>query len=128
MNTLTASKAEALRAAEAEAETFYQNIEDEEAERFRLTELKAVCGLMWNNRHTAVGLATSHLNESNVFTDTEKATILRVAESLHPEAPYAKAIKALDFITATSRRYRTMKTGYYFTNLPATELLECYKG
>jgi hypothetical protein len=126
--TLPAAEMKAIQAAEAEAEAFYQGIEDEEAERFRLAELKAVCGLMWNNRYIAVDLATESLNGNNVFTDTEKATILRVAASLHPEAPYAKAIKALNFITSTSSLYKTMKNGYYFDNLPATELLAGYKG
>lgn len=123
LNTLPVSKSEAIRAAEAEAEAFYQNVEDEEAERFRLAELKHVCGLMWNNRNSAVKVATAKLSESKLFSEAEKATILTVAENLHYDAPIRATIKAHDFINATARLYRTMKSGYYFENFPATELL-----
>lgn len=123
LRTLPATEAAAIRAAEAEAEEFHNAIEAEETERYRLTELKTICGLMWHNRSTASEVATQHLLTINAFTVSEKEAILRVANGLHPEAEIRSALEALDFINAVSRLYRTMKSGYYFTNLPATELL-----
>lgn len=123
LNSIPATEAAAIRAAEAEAETFHNAIEAEETERYRIAELKTVCGLMWHHRATATEVATQHLSNNNVFTAAETEAILRVSSGLHPEAETRSAIKALDFINTVSRLYRTMKSGYYFDNLPATELL-----
>ena len=123
LQELPVAEAAAIRAAEAEAEAFHGAIEAEENERHRLAELKKVCGLIWQNRSNAVAVVEDHLFENNVFTTAETEAILRVAEGLNPEAETRSAIKALNFINAVSRLYRTMQTGYYFDNLPATELL-----
>lgn len=127
LDTIPSSELEDLRAAEAEAEDFYGSIEKEETERVRLADLHRVCRIMWHNRHNAVEAVCSEINaENSVFTVSEKATILRIASDLHPEADDRITIRALDFINAVSRFYRTMQTGYYFENFPATELLARY--
>ena len=123
LQTLPADEAAAIRAAEAEAEAIQNAIDAEETERYRLAELKTVCGLMWNNRYAATEAATQHLLTINAFTVAETEAILRVAKGLHPDAETRTALKALNFINAVSSLYRTMKSGYYFDNLPATELL-----
>lgn len=120
---------EAIRKAEAEAESFYGGIEKEENERLRLTDTRDICKLMWHNRHTAKELVTEHLsNNPNSFTDTEKATLTRVAGNLHPDNENLReATKALEFITSTNRLYRNMKEGHYFTDFPMTDLLKRYE-
>ena len=118
-----------IRKAETEAESFYGGIEKEENERVRLEDTRAICNLMWHNRHTAKELVTDHLNSNqNSFTETEKATLLRVAENLHPDNEnYRESTKALEFITSTNRLYKTMKKGHYFTDFPMTDLLKRYE-
>lgn len=123
LEALPADEAAAIRAAEAEAEAFHGAIEAEELERHRLAELKKVCGLMWNSRSNAVAIAEDYLFANNTFAPAEAEAIVRVAEGLHPEAETRTAIKSLNFINAVSLTYRTMQTGYYFNNLPATQLL-----
>lgn len=126
-DTLPSSELEDLRAAEAEAEDFYGAIEKEEAERVRLADLYRVCRIMWHNRYNAVEAVRPELDaENSVFTVSEKATILRIAADIHPESDDRIVIRALDFINAVSRFYRTMQTGYYFENFPATERLAAY--
>jgi hypothetical protein len=129
MSSLPAAEVEAIRQAEAEAEAFYQAITDEETERLRLADLRKICNLMWNNRDNAATLVTEHLSQTdNFFTATEKATLITVAGNINPDnTNHQEAIKALKFVTTTSRLYRTMRSGYYIDNLPATELLKRYE-
>lgn len=124
--TLSDLEADDLRAAEAEAMEFYGTIEQEETERLRLSELHRLSRLMWTNRFVAIKVTFAELNTNALFTESEKATLIQVAENLHPEADVRQGIKALNFINAVSRLHQTMQTGYYFDNLPATELLALY--
>lgn len=124
--TLSDLEADDLRAAEAEAMEFYGTIEQEETERLRLSELHRLSRLMWTNRFVAIKVTFAELNTNALFTESEKATLIQVAENLHPEGDVRQGIKALNFINAVSRLHQTMQTGYYFDNLPATELLALY--
>lgn len=120
---------EEIRKAEADAEAFYGGIAKEENERLRLTDTRAMCNLMWENRHKAKDVVTAHLNsQANSFTDKEKETLIRVAENLHPDnGDYREATKALRFITSTNRLYQNMQNGYHFPDFPMTELFQRYE-
>lgn len=129
MNSLPATEEAAIRQAESKAEAENQAILAEETERTRLTDTRAICNIMWNNRHNAAEHVTEHLNgKEHSFTETEKATLLQVAKNINPDNPDHRATtKALEFLTTTSRLHKTMQSGYYFDNLPVTELLKRYE-
>jgi hypothetical protein len=123
MSNVTAKEREAILAAEAEAEEFYGAIEKEENERVRLEVLHKVCATMWKNRNTAEYEIYADLAKDDLFTNDEMRSILTVAENMHFDAEPRAAMRSFRFTSAVARLYRTMKTGYYFENLPATELL-----
>lgn len=127
LDTLPAKEREAILAAEAEAEEFYGAIEKEENERVRLEVLHKVCAIMWKSRNTAEYDIYTNLTKDDLFTNDEMRSILTVAENMHFDAEPRAAIRSFRFTSAVARLYRTMKTGYYFENLPATELLLKYK-
>lgn len=128
LDTLPADEAAAIRAAEAEAKEFYGNIEAEETERARLSELRRICGLMWSNRNGAVNVVTEALSATTLFSEDEQDSILIVAENLHHDANDRSAIDALRFISKVSRLHKTMVGGYYFDNFPVTEMLARKEG
>jgi hypothetical protein len=123
------TRSDAIRKAEAEAEAFYGGIEKEEAERVRLSDTRAVCNIMWHNRHNAKERVMEHLNDNpNSFTETEKETLLRVAETIHPDNEnHRDATNALAFLTSTNRLYKTMKSGHHFEDFPMTALFKRYE-
>lgn len=129
LNSLPVDEVEAIRRAEAEAEAFYQTITDEETERARLSDTQAICRIMWHNRFTAPERVTEYLNNNEtVFSDVEKATLMHVAENLHPENGNSReAVGALRFLTNTAKLHRTMQSGHHFNNFPVTELLKRYE-
>lgn len=127
LDSLPAKEREAILAAEAEAEEFYGAIEQEETERARLEVLHKMCATMWKHRNVAKYEIMADLAKDNLFTDDEVRSILTVAENMHHDAEPRMAIRSFRFTSAVARLYRTMKTGYYFENLPATELLLKYK-
>lgn len=123
------TRTEAIRKAEAEAEAFYGGIDKEENERLRLTDTRAICNIMWHNRHNAKELVAEHLkSKGSSFTETEKQTLLRVAETIHPDNENHRDVtKGLEFLTATNRLYRTMQSGHHFPDFPMTDLFKRYE-
>lgn len=105
---LSKMEAMAIRNAEREAEAFQREIDDDNHEHARLSELNHIAGIMLTHREDAVAPVRSVLSSSNTFSHEEQDVLLSAAQRRN-STQAMEATRVLKWMSLVFKKHQYMQ-------------------